>query len=564
MQIQEGQGLAKAAKMAGAEANSIYPERVVSESAPSGVREEPGGRQVGLPQDANQFKQKAILDLKSDDVGAPDRKDFSEQTAVPVGAQAVADAFARIEDNSFRPVTAEEPSTFSVDCDTASYSSVRKFLNSGVRPPRDAVRIEELINYFTYAYPQPRGDDPLSIAVEVARCPWAAEHRLVRVGLKGREVSFDRRPPSNLVFLIDVSGSMDDLDKLPLLKAGMKLLVEALGENDRVAIVVYANSEGLALDSTSCSRKAEILSALDQLRARGGTDGGRGISLAYEVAVRNFIPGGTNRVLLATDGDFNLGVTEGAELDRLIEAKRATGVFLGVLGFGEGNVRHDRLERLADRGNGQYAFIDSINEARKVLVDQMGGTLVTVAKDVKIQVKFNPARASSYRLLGYENRLLQARDFADDRKDAGEMGAGQTVTALYEVVPPGQGSRALAALGPTQPRQSRPQVAARAASTGLELLQVDVRCKAPDGDVSRLVQCPADDDGRDFAAASPDFRFASSVAGFGMLLRDSPYKGTLTWPGLVELTAGTIGTDVAGYRGEFLELVRKARATAPR
>ena len=460
------------------------------------------------------------------------------------------EAFQPIVDNPFLPVAESPPSTFSIDVDTASYANVRRYLNQNARPPADAVRIEELINYFPYGYPAPKGADPFSVNVEVARCPWDAAHRLVRIGLKGREIDTTKRPPSNLVFLIDVSGSMQDIDKLPLLKAGMKLLVEQLGENDRVAIVVYAAAEGLALPSTSCAQKEKVLSALEELQAGGSTNGGRGIQLAYDIAVRNFIKGGTNRVILATDGDFNVGVTEGPDLDKLIESKRTSGVFISVLGFGQGNVKHDKLESLADKGNGQYCFIDSIKEARKVLVEQMGGTLVTIAKDVKIQVKFNPAKAASYRLIGYENRMLQAKEFADDKKDAGEIGAGHCVTALYEVAPAaGQGVAA---------------DAKAAEPTGPEFLNVDLRFKAPDGDVSELRSFPTLDDGRDFAAASVDFKFASSVAGFGMLLRDSPYRGTLTWPGVIELASGATGPDPGGYRKEFLDLVRKAQEVVPR
>ncbi len=455
------------------------------------------------------------------------------------------DAFTRIVDNPFLPVSENPLSTFSIDVDTASYANVRRYLNQNTRPPLDAVRIEELINYFPYSYPAPTGPDPFSVNLEVARCPWDAAHRLVRIGLKGREVDLSKRPPSNLVFLIDVSGSMNDIDKLPLLKAGMKLLVEQLGENDRVAIVVYAGTEGLALPSTSCSQKERILSALEELHAGGSTNGGRGIQLAYDLAVQNFIKGGTNRVILATDGDFNVGVTEGPELDKLIVEKRESKVFLSVLGFGQGNVKHDKLESLADKGNGQYSFIDTIKEARKVLVEEMGGTLVTIAKDVKIQVKFNPTKVAEYRLIGYENRMLQAQDFADDKKDAGEIGAGHCVTALYEIVPAGQGGAEVAKLDK---------------AAGDELLNVDLRYKAPDGDVSKLISFPALDDGRNFSAASADYKFAASVAGFGMLLRSSPYMGTLTWPGLVEMANGAVGPEPAGYRKEFLELVNKAQS----
>jgi Ca-activated chloride channel family protein len=458
------------------------------------------------------------------------------------------DAFAPIVDNPFLPVAEHPLSTFSIDVDTASYANVRRYLNQNTRPPADAVRIEELVNYFPYAYAPPTGDQPFAVHSEVARCPWDANHRLVRIGLKGREVDLSKRPPSNLVFLIDVSGSMQDIDKLPLLKAGMKLLVEQLGENDRVAIVVYASAEGLALPSTSCLHKEKVLSALEQLQAGGSTNGGRGIQLAYDIAVQNFIEGGTNRVILATDGDFNVGVTEGADLDKLIADRKESKVFLSVLGFGQGNVKHDKLESLADKGNGQYAFIDTIKEARKVLVEQMGGTLLTIAKDVKIQVKFDPSKVESYRLIGYENRVLQARDFADDRKDAGEIGSGHCVTALYEVVPKAAPGPEVAAAG----KDAKAKVES-------PLLNIDLRSKEPEGDVSKLVSYPAIDDGRDFATASADFKFAASVAGFGMLLRDSPYRGTLTWPGLAELAGSAAGPEPTGYRKEFLELVEKAR-----
>jgi Ca-activated chloride channel family protein len=456
------------------------------------------------------------------------------------------DAFARIIDNPFLTVEGNPLSTFSIDVDTASYSNVRRFINQNTLPPKDAVRIEELINYFPYSYPQPKGDDPFSVNLEVARCPWDASHRLVRIGLKGREIDRSKRPPSNLVFLIDVSGSMNQPDKLPLLKAGMKLLVDQLGENDRVAVVVYAAAEGLALPSTGCSQKEKILSSLEELQPGGSTNGGRGIQLAYDIAVQNFIKGGTNRVILATDGDFNVGVTEGQALDNLIVEKRKSEVFLTVLGFGQGNVKHDKLESLADKGNGQYAYIDTIKEARKFLSEQISGTLVTIAKDVKIQVKFNPARAVSYRLIGYENRALQTQDFANDKKDAGEIGAGLCVTALYEVVPPAEGQ------------------GGEPVKDGQEILNVDLRYKAPDGDVSKLISFPALDLGKDFAAASDDYRFAASVAGFGMLLRNSPYKGTVTWTGLSEMARSAAGHEPTGYRQEFLELIGKAQGLEPR
>ena len=469
------------------------------------------------------------------------------------------EAYDRIVDNPFLSVAQNPLSTFSIDVDTASYANVRRFLMQDQRPPKDAVRIEELLNYFPYHDPPPAGDEPFAINIEVARCPWNADHRLARIGLMGKPIANDKRPPSNLVFLIDVSGSMDQPNKLPLLKAALRMLVEQLGENDRVALVVYAGASGLVLPSTSCRHQPEILSALDQLRAGGSTNGGAGIQLAYDQAVQNFIPNGTNRVILATDGDFNVGVTSQGELIRLIEAKATSRVFLSVLGFGMGNIKDSTLERLADKGNGHYAYIDTLREARKELVEQLGATLVTIAKDVKIQVEFNPARVGAYRLIGYENRLLRNEDFHDDTKDAGEIGAGHHVTALYELVPPGPEAVKPAGLGPL--KYQRP---AEPVGSSRESLTVKLRYKQPDGDTSRLIERGVVDEGLDVSRASPDFQFAGAVAGFGMLLRDSPEKGTLTFDGVLELAGSSLGDDASGYRQEFLELVRKAKALLSR
>jgi Ca-activated chloride channel family protein len=348
------------------------------------------------------------------------------------------EGYASITENPYR-LTAREPlSTFGIDVDTASYANVRRFLNQGQLPPAGAVRIEELINYFSYDYPQPEWDLPFSVNAEVAGCPWHEGHRLVRIGLKGREIEVDDRPAGNLVFLLDVSGSMRAGNKLPLVKAALRLLVERLNSHDRIALVVYAGASGLALPSTPADQRETILSALDNLQAGGSTNGAEGIELAYQVARENFVPGGINRVILCTDGDFNVGATSDSELVRQIEDKAKTGVFLSVLGFGMGNYQDSKMQLLADKGNGNHAYIDSLGEARKVLVEEMAGTLLTIAKDVKIQVDFNPAHVAAYRLIGYENRMLKAEDFRDDTKDAGEIGAGHTVTALYEIIPPGQ------------------------------------------------------------------------------------------------------------------------------
>jgi Ca-activated chloride channel family protein len=484
------------------------------------------------------------------------------------------DKYARIIENPFKSVSAATTdnrlSTFSIDVDTASYANVREFLmQSRTLPPPDAVRIEELVNYFDYDYSAPTGDVPFAANVEVAGCPWEPKHRLARVGIKGREMERTKRPPSNLVFLIDVSGSMDEPNKLPLLLEGMRLLTHELGENDKVAMVVYASSEGLALASTPGTDQSKILAALDQLHAGGSTAGGAGIQLAYQVAADNFIKGGVNRVILCTDGDFNVGVTSPAELERMAETKaKETGVFLTVLGFGRGNLNDAMMEQIADKGNGNYHYVDALSEARKVLVEEMSGTLVTIAKDVKIQVEFNPAKVAGYRLIGYENRVLAAEDFNDDKKDAGEIGAGHTVTAIYELVPAGQ---PVAAVNVDELKYGT----AKADLDGVtaveeddvddkpatdELLTLKIRYKQPDGDTSSKLEFPITDGGQSFAKATDDFKFASSVASFGMLLRHSQFKGNATYAAVAEIAeAASKSRDPHGYRKEFIEMVRRAK-----
>ncbi len=467
------------------------------------------------------------------------------------------ESYTRVDESPFRLVTQHPLSTFSIDVDTASYSNVRRFLNEGALPPPDAVRIEELVNYFVYDYPQPVGADPFSVTTEIAEAPWNRGHLLVRVGLKGRELARQDRPQSNLVFLIDVSGSMNAPNKLPLLVRAMRLLVERLGGRDRVAIVVYAGSSGVALPSTAGSQKASILGALDRLSAGGSTHGSAGIRQAYAIARQNFVAGGINRVILATDGDFNVGTTSHGDLTRLIEKEAKSGVFLSVLGFGMGNYKDSMLESLADKGNGNYGYIDTINEARKLLVEQMDGTLVTIAKDVKVQVEFNPAQVSGYRLIGYENRSLRDEEFNDDTKDAGEIGAGHTVTALYELVPVGAAVEAT----PVDPlKYQRPApIDTRLAH---ELMTVKLRYKRPDQDVSRLMERAVVDDGRSFANSSDDFKFAAAVALFGMLLRDSKYCGDSSYATVLSLANQGLGRDQSGYRTEFVDLVRKAQELA--
>jgi Ca-activated chloride channel family protein len=470
-----------------------------------------------------------------------------------------AEAYDRIYENEFLSPRTEPLSTFAIDVDTASYSNTRRFLLTEKRlPPRDAVRIEELVNYFPYQYGTPKDGKPFATHVEVGECPWDKDHRLVRVGLKGREVAKGKRPPSNLVFLIDISGSMDAPERLPLVKRGLRLLVDELTENDRVAIVVYASGTGVALPSTPASDKQAILGTLDRLQAAGSTNGGAGIRLAYDQARAHFIPGGTNRVILCTDGDFNVGITNQGDLTRLIEDQARSGVFLTVLGFGMGNLKDSTLEKLADKGHGNYAYIDTLNEARKVLVEQMGGTLICIAKDVKVQVEFNPAKVAAYRLIGYENRLLRAAEFNDDKKGAGDIGAGHTVTALYEVVPAGQ---KVSVPGVEPLKYQQPGGPADAAK-GPDLLTLKLRFKEPEGDKSELLEFPVVDGGAKLDAATEDYRFAAAVAEFGLLLRGSRYKGGATFAQVRDLATGARTFDPSGYRAEFLELVRAAEALA--
>jgi len=463
------------------------------------------------------------------------------------------EAYAYRADNDFLAVDQNPLSTFSIDVDTASYSNVRRFLNAGQRPPADAVRIEEMVNYFPYDYAPPEGGAPFAAHIEVAPAPWNKAHRLVRIGLKTRDL--DTRPDGNLVFLIDVSGSMQPENKLPLVKQALRLLVDRLTERDRVAMVVYAGSAGLVLPPTRGSERAAIVRAIDHIEAGGSTNGGQGIQLAYELAQRHFIAGGVNRVILATDGDFNVGTTDEGSLVRLIEEKAKTGVFLSVFGFGMGNYQDQRLEMLADKGNGNYGYIDTVHEARKALVEQTNSTLVTVAKDVKIQVELNPARVQSYRLIGYENRLLRPEDFKDDTKDAGEVGAGHAVTALYEIVPAG-GEKAGRDIDPLA-YQTKGGLT-DAAKSG-ELLRLKLRYKDPEGEESRPMEWPVADRDTALDQTSRDFRFAAAVAAFGMILRDSPHKGSATLDGVLQLAEAGRGVDRFGYRAEFITLVHKAK-----
>ena len=474
----------------------------------------------------------------------------SVNVAAPAYFNPSTEEYNKVNETGFRQSKASPLSTFSIDVDKASYSNVKRFLNQGQKPPADAVRIEEMVNYFEYNYPQPANGHPFSITTEYSDCPWQKGHKLLHIGLQGKKIATDKLPASNLVFLIDVSGSMNDPHKLPLLKSAFKLLVNNLRAKDRVAIVVYAGAAGIVLPSTCGDNKKTILEALDKLHAGGSTAGAEGIQLAYETAAENFIDGGNNRIILATDGDFNVGVSNNNELEDLITEKRRSGIFLTCLGFGMGNYKDSKMETLADKGNGNYAYINDIQEANKVLVSEFGGTLFTIAKDVKIQVEFNPAKVQSYRLVGYENRMLNSEDFKDDTKDAGELGSGHTVTAIYEIVP----------ANVKQPMENevddlKYQVAEVKVNSE-EIATIKFRYKKPDGEKSIEMIHPVADKSVSISNTSDNYRFSVSVAMFGMLLRDSKYKGTGKLTGVEDLAENARGKDKDGYRSEFIRLVK--------
>lgn len=467
------------------------------------------------------------------------------------------DRFDYVAENGFLAVRDAPLSTFSIDVDTASYTKVRQYLlEHGALPPPDAVRIEEFVNYFDYGYPPPTDGRPFAVHVETAACPWQNGHRLVRIGIKGRELHEDR-PAANLVFLVDVSGSMDAPNRLPLVKQGLEMLTAHLDERDRVAIAVYAGAAGLVLPSTSVAEREVIRAAIHRLHAGGSTNGGEGIALAYRTALDNFHPGGVNRVILCTDGDFNVGVTSTGDLVRFARQQAQAGVFLTVLGFGIGNHNDALLEQVSNQANGNYAFVDSAAEVRKVLVHRLSGTLVTIAKDVKIQVEFNPARVGGYRLIGYENRRLADRDFNDDTKDAGEIGAGHTVTALYELVPP-DAADLMAAPRVDALRYQSAAAAPNEAVAGSELLTVKLRYQLPEGGPSEKLAVAVKDSERDFEHTSGDFRFAAAVACFGMRLRGSRYSGEIDYAALGRIASAALGSDESGHRAQFVEMVKQA------
>ncbi len=466
------------------------------------------------------------------------------------------ESYSRINENEFVSVLNTPLSTFSIDVDAASYSNVRRMLRNNTLPYKDAVRIEEMINYFTYDYPQPKGIHPFSITTEIGACPWNKKHKLVHIGLQGMKVETKHLPKSNLVILVDVSGSMNSASKLPLLKMALTMLAKNLRANDNIAIVVYAGAAGLVLPSTPGSNKEAIIESLSKLSAGGSTAGGAGIKLAYATAKKHFIKGGNNRVILATDGDFNVGASSDAAMVRLIEEKRKSGIFLTVLGFGSGNYKDSKMEKLANKGNGNYAYIDNILEAKKVLVNEMGGTLLTIAKDVKLQVEFNPTVVKAYRLIGYENRLLNKEDFNDDTKDAGELGSGHSVTALYEIVPMAE-SIALPKVDALKYQQSK---VTSEAKKNNELLTVKFRYKAPDSNKSVLLSKVLRNQTK--ISRSENLQFSAAVAGFGMLLRDSKYKAALTYKQILTMARNNKGADLHGYRAEFIKMVEQAEVIA--
>jgi len=469
------------------------------------------------------------------------------------------ESYAGITENTFTTVKNAPLSTFSVDVDAASYSNVRRFINQGQMPPADAVRIEEMINYFHYNLPAPTDGGPVAIHTELSAAPWNPKHRLLRIGLKAKTIDAKKLPPSNLVFLIDVSGSMFQDNKLPLVKSSMKMLVEQLRPQDRVAIVAYAGNAGLVLPATSGDKKSTINDAIENLAAGGSTAGGEGLKLAYKIARENFMAKGNNRIIMCTDGDFNVGPSSDGDMEQLITKERDSKVAISIMGFGMGNYKDSKMETLADKGNGNYAYIDNLTEAHKALVSEFGGILFTIAKDVKLQVEFNPAKVQAYRLLGYEDRMLAKEDFNNDKKDAGDMGLGHTVTALYEIVPAGIKDDYAGSVDPLKYQKALP---ANVDKTSDEMMTIKFRYKDPDSATSKLSQVSIKDNPKALEATSVDFRFAAAVAEFGMLLRGSQFKQQSSYAQVIGLAKGAKGNDEEGYRSEFIRLAESAKSMA--
>lgn len=500
-------------------------------------------------------KMKVVEDAQIKPVDQEDINDQSLNKKPEEKQEFNTEDYDNIVENKFLAATKDPLSTFSIDVDEAAYSNVRRYLENGSLPPAGAVRIEEMINYFDYVYPKPENGEPFTVNTEISDCPWNTQHRLVHIGLQGKEISLDKLPPSNMVFLIDVSGSMNEPNKLPLVQASLNMLVDQLREKDKVAIVVYAGNAGLVLPTTNGSNKAKIKEAINDLEAGGSTAGGEGIQLAYKVAKDNFIKEGNNRIILTTDGDFNVGVSSDDELVRLIENERKAGVFLSVLGYGMGNYKDNKMQQLADKGNGNHSYIDNINEAKKVLVNEFGSTLFTIAKDVKIQIEFNPSKVQAYRLIGYENRMLASEDFNDDTKDAGELGSGHTVTALYEIIPAGIKDSFIKSIDPLKYQVNNKRIADE---NSPEIMTIKLRYKDPVGEVSKLINHPVIDSQLKLENTSENFRFSASVAEFGLLLRNSEYKQQSSFSQVVLLAKSAKGKDGNGYRSEFIRLVESA------
>ncbi|MFT3934325.1 MAG: VWA domain-containing protein [Chitinophagaceae bacterium] len=514
------------------------------------------------PPNQTKYSSPQMLDVEEAKIGTVNQDGVKDEAIVaPPQKEFNTEEYANIVENKFLAATQNPLSTFSIDIDEAAYSNVRRYLNEGSLPPAGAVRIEEMVNYFDYDYPQPAGTDPFSVNTEIAACPWNAQHKLIHIGLQGKQIPTNNLPSSNLVFLIDVSGSMDEPNKLPLVKSSLKMLTDQLRENDKVAIVVYAGNAGLVLPSTSGGNKTKIKEAIDNLEAGGSTAGGEGIQLAYKTAKQNFIAGGNNRIILATDGDFNVGASSDDELVRMIDQERKSGVFLSILGFGMGNYKDSKMQQLADKGNGNHSYIDNINEAKKVLVNEFGSTLFTIAKDVKIQVEFNPAFVQAYRLIGYENRLLAKEDFNDDTKDAGELGSGHTVTALYEIIPVGVKDNFTQSVDSLKYQKNDSKVIA---TNSNEVMTIKLRYKRPDDNVSMLITHPVNDSKIELVNTSDNFRFSAAVAEFGMLLRGSDFKQGASYQQVISMAKSAKGSDENGYRSEFIKLVDAASSLVKR
>ncbi len=529
----------------------------VQQSQGTDVQEEPQRKAAEDTQDVLEDNSTSIFDMDGGMAVTWDA-DMSFSGSVEYGweepTKPTSEEYTKIDEAGFLNTTQNSLSTFSIDVDTASYANLRKNINYGMLPEKDAVRIEEMLNYFSYGYKEPTGDIPFSINTEIGKCPWNEERYLLKVGIQGKNVDMETLPKSNLVFLIDVSGSMDESDKLPLLQNAFSQLVQNLGENDRISIVVYAGNSGVVLNSVPGNEKRIILDAIGSLSAGGSTGGAEGIQRAYQLAEKNFIRGGNNRIILATDGDFNVGPSSPEELEALIEEKRESGIYLSVIGFGSGNLKDNRMETLADKGNGNYSYIDSPREAKKVLVDEMSGTLLTIAKDVKIQLEFNPSYVDSYRLIGYENRALKDEDFENDAVDAGELGAGHSVTAIYEIVP----SRVAISEQEQKELKYQSQEVVVNDEYKDEITEIRLRYKKPDGDTSKEIKQVVylSNVLLDRINLSEDFYFAAAVAEFGMLLRNSEYRGNTTTETILELARKGLGEDQGGYRSEFIDIVK--------